>query len=207
MKPSKVSIDICIGHFECHGRIELRYPATTRRLWQKVAAKTLAFIRLPKVKSLMDKNAVLTNNWIIAQVALDRLASDRPYPCLSLLEARYAMHLISSTLLYWESTGRHWEWSRRILITTAEITRHLLDPLAPASAWGEADSRDCAVACYEQLRIVIGNTPGWLSLNQIYIFSFELKKYQGTNKGVLELKRQLGALSKSYHFALKRIQP
>lgn len=84
LKPSKIPIDICIGHFECHGRIELRYPETTRHLWQKVAAKTLAFIRLPKVRNVMNKNAALTNDWIHGQVALDRLASDRSDPYCTL---------------------------------------------------------------------------------------------------------------------------
>lgn len=199
--------DILIVHSERHSIIALRYPVATRLVWRKLAAKTLAFIRLPKVRNVMNKNAALTNDSILGQVALDRLASDRPAPYLSPNEAHCVMNLILPALLYWETTGRRWKMSRAFLILMADITPYLLNPLAPARAWGDTDPRDSAVECYEQLRIVIGNTPSWLSLDAIYVFWFELKNYQGKNKGIHELEKRLNALSKPYRLALKRIKP
>ena len=198
---------IDIVHSERHRKIALRYPTVTRLVWRKLATKTLAFIRLPKMRNVMDKNAALANDWVIGQVALDRLASDRPAPYLSPNEAHCVMNLALPALLYWETTGRHWKWSRTVLITMADIVPYLLNPLAPVNNWGEMDNRDSAVACYEQLRIVIGNTPSWLSLDAIYVYWFELKNYQGKNKDILELEKRLNALSKPYRLALKRIKP
>jgi hypothetical protein len=179
----------------------------TRLVWRKLAAKTLAFIRLPKVRNVMNKNAVLTNDWILGQVALDRLASDRSAPYLSPDEAHYAMNLVLPALLYWETTGRRWKWSRIVLIAMADIVPYLFNPLAPVNTWGEVDNRDYAVAGYEQMRAAIGNTPRWFSLNKIYVYWFELQNYQGENKGIHELEKRLNALSKPYRLALKKIPP
>jgi hypothetical protein len=79
--------------------------------------------------------------------------------------------------------------------------------LAPVNTWGEVDNRDYAVVGYEQMRAAIGNTPRWLSLNKIYVYWFELKNYQGKNKGIHELEKRLNALSKPYRLALKKIPP
>ena len=94
-------IDICIGHFESHGRIELRYPESTMRLWEQLSNKTREYLWLPEVRERLDKNAALANEWIIAQVVLDRLASEKRTPYLVVSEAQDMQTLISSALLYW----------------------------------------------------------------------------------------------------------
>src|SRR5258708_10187616 len=192
-------------HCENYQKIELRYPERTRRLWQKIAAKTRAHTRLSEVKHVLSEFPLSAKEWAIAQTALNRLAKDGPYQYLSVDEAQHAMNLILSTLLYSHGRGRRWKLSRAFLILMADITPYLLSPMAPASDWGEADANDSAVKIYEYLRSVIGNSPSWFSLNKIYVFWYELAQYKGTNKGILQLEKRLNALCKPYRLVLKKI--
>lgn len=194
-----------IVHCESHRKIVLRYPAATRLVWKKVAAKTRAHTRLPEVKRVLSEFPMSAKEWAIAQAALDRLAKDRPYQHLSVDEAQHAMNLILATLLYSHGKGKRWKLSRAFLILMADITPYLLSPLAPVSDWGKADANDSAVKIYEHLRSVIGHSPSWFSLNKIYVFWYELAHYKGTNKGVLQLEKRLNALCKPYRLVLKKI--
>jgi len=203
MQYPEFTIDIEIIHIESHQRIELRYPLATKRLWKRVAAKTRVYAEIAEVKEILREFPLVAGEWVKAQVVLDRLSFGRPPHYLSFDEAHHCTDLIIATLLHAQRVGKRWEGILVLLVTMADITRYLFNPL-PING-KNANAKDPAIECYEDLRKMIGEAPTWFSLREVYVIWDVFKDYQCQNKEILDLKKRLNALTKPFRFVLEEV--